>query len=301
MFQAIEALIGQWGPLWASLIAVGLWWVGTSVVLLIDGLPRTRHRVGLLAAGALALAAFIGLVLSRSHVTPTAAYVAFLCAIIVWGWNELTFLTGRITGPRTSACAADCKGWRHVGHAVNTVLYHELAIAGCGAVIFVLTWNAANPVGAWTYAVLWVMRISAKLNLFLGVPNLSEELLPPHLGYLERYFNRRPMNVLFPVSITAGTIATAWLAQQALSAEALPWQGVGYGLVATLMGLAVLEHWFLVLPIPSTALWRLALRSRGPAKPRAVVHASAGAEAQPLRTSPAQPARASRPERSLGS
>ena len=28
------------------------------------------------------------------------------------------------------------------------------------------------------------MRTSAKLNLFLGVRNLSEEFLPPHLAYL---------------------------------------------------------------------------------------------------------------------
>ncbi len=31
---------------------------------------------------------------------------------------------------------------------------------------------------------LWAMRQSAKLNLFLGVRNLSDELLPPHLRYL---------------------------------------------------------------------------------------------------------------------
>ncbi len=28
------------------------------------------------------------------------------------------------------------------------------------------------------------MRMSAKLNVFLGVRNLSVELLPPHLAYL---------------------------------------------------------------------------------------------------------------------
>ncbi len=28
------------------------------------------------------------------------------------------------------------------------------------------------------------MRISAKLNLFFGAPNVTIELLPPHLDYL---------------------------------------------------------------------------------------------------------------------
>ena len=34
------------------------------------------------------------------------------------------------------------------------------------------------------------MRQSAKLNVFLGVRNLSEEFLPQHLHYLQSYFTR---------------------------------------------------------------------------------------------------------------
>jgi putative photosynthetic complex assembly protein 2 len=301
MFQEIDALLAQWGPVWAGLIAIGIWWAGTSLVLLIDGLPRDRHPRSLWIGGAATFAAFAGLAMTRSQATPAAAYVAFLCAIVVWGWNELSFLTGRITGPRRSACPDDCSGLRHVGHAIATVIHHELAVAVCGIAIFALTWGAANPVAAWTYGVLWVMRISAKLNLFLGVPNLSEELLPPHLEYLERYFTRRSMNALFPFSITAGTIATVWLAQHALAADAAPFEGVGYGLVATLMGLAVLEHWFFVLPIPTTALWKLGLRSHETPDAARGLRSHPGPESQPLRTAPAQPARPSKPERSLES
>ena len=39
-----------------------------------------------------------------------------------------------------------------------------------------LTWGGANQVGTWTFLVLWVMRLSAKLNVFLGVPNLTERV-----------------------------------------------------------------------------------------------------------------------------
>ena len=51
--------------------------------------------------------------------------------------------------------------------------------------MFALTRDGANQVGLWTFVILWAMRQSAKLNVFLGVRNLSEEFLPEHLRYLE--------------------------------------------------------------------------------------------------------------------
>jgi antibiotic biosynthesis monooxygenase (ABM) superfamily enzyme len=33
-------------------------------------------------------------------------------------------------------------------------------------------------------------------------------------------------------------------------------------LAATLLSLAILEHWFMVLPLSSTALWKWAMRNR---------------------------------------
>jgi len=45
---------------------------------------------------------------------------------------------------------------------------------------------------------------------------------------------------------------------------------VGTALVATMLALAILEHWLMVLPLDTTALWRWALRAgrrREPAAP----------------------------------
>ena len=50
------------------------------------------------------------------------------------------------------------------------------------------------------------MHQSAKLNMFFGVPNLGEEMLPEHLRYLASFMTRRPMNMFFPVSVTVSTI-----------------------------------------------------------------------------------------------
>ena len=44
-----------------------------------------------------------------------------------------------------------------------------MAILASGLMIVAITWGAPNQIGTQTFAVLWVMRISAKLNVFLSV------------------------------------------------------------------------------------------------------------------------------------
>jgi putative photosynthetic complex assembly protein 2 len=111
---------------------------------------------------------------------------------------------------------------------------------------------------AWTFVILWVMRWSAKLNLFLGVPNLNAEFFPPHLRFLETYVTRRAMNLLFPVSVTAGTFASSLLISHAFTTTS-EFGAVAGLTLGTLMGLAVLEHWFMVVPLRDAELWRWAL------------------------------------------
>jgi putative photosynthetic complex assembly protein 2 len=43
----------------------------------------------------------------------------------------------------------------------------------------------------------------------------------------------------------------------------------GLMLVSTLLAMAIVEHWLLVLPLQSTALWRWAMRHREPGAPAA--------------------------------
>ena len=72
------------------------------------------------------------------------------------------------------------------------------------------------------------------------------------------------MNLLFPVSVTTATIVTAWLAHLMLAAEPGSGASASAALLTTLMALAVIEHWFLVLPIPFQRLWDWGLASRAP-------------------------------------
>jgi putative photosynthetic complex assembly protein 2 len=102
--------------------------------------------------------------------------------------------------------------------------------------------------------------------LFLGVPNLGERFLPPHLQYLKSFFRKRAMNFLFPLSITGGTAALALLIERYASANGY-FEIVSYALATSLLGLAVLEHWFMVLPLPSERLWAWAFRAEPTSAP----------------------------------
>jgi putative photosynthetic complex assembly protein 2 len=124
------------------------------------------------------------------------------------------------------------------------------------------TWDGSNATGLWTFMILWVMRQSAKLNIFLGVRNLNESFLPKHLAYLHSYFRCQPMNPLFPASVLLSTIGACLLWQAALAPGASAFQLASFSLCASMLTLAVVEHWFMVLPLPSQALWNWGLRSR---------------------------------------
>ena len=67
-------------------------------------------------------------------------------------------------------------------------------------------WDSQNHVGLWTYLLLWMMHLSARLNVFLGVRNVSEEFVPARMEVLKSFLTRKPMNLLFPVSVTAATV-----------------------------------------------------------------------------------------------
>ena len=241
--------------------AIFIWWFSTGLVLLLNGMPRTTFRWSVLISSALAVAAFYGLAYTANKLSVVNAYCAFTCALLIWGWHELTFLTGWLTGPRKQACT-EPSGWPRFKQAVAAIIWHELGILASGIAIIMLTWNSANQIGTLTFLVLWAMRISAKLNLYFGVRNLSEEFLPAHLTYMGSYFRKRAMNAFLPISIVAASLVLAALMVLASSAVVSRADSVGFVLVSTMLAMAILEHFLLVLPLPSTALWRWALRGR---------------------------------------
>lgn len=251
----------------AALFVLLSWWLGTGVVLYLDGLPRRTFPRSLAIAGAFSAVAVYGLVAGAEDTSTGAAYLTFGCALLIWGWHEMAFLMGYVTGPRKQVCPADARGWRRFRYAVAAVLHHEVALAATLAVIVALSWDAPNQVGAHTFAVLWVMRLSAKLNVYLGVRNLAVEFLPAHLDYLGSYFRKARLNPLMPMSIIGAGIAVFMLFGRATDPAATDFVVAGTTLVTSLLALALLEHIFLALPVPDAVLWRWALRPHDRLRP----------------------------------
>jgi putative photosynthetic complex assembly protein 2 len=244
------------------LFTVFVWWFSTGVILYLDGLPRRTFKWTFAGATVACALGLWGLAASAQETTVASAYCGFTCALLVWAWQEVAFLLGYVTGPRRIACDDGATGWRRAAIALQTVLHHEFALLLLAAAVFALSWGQPNQTGWWTFAVLWAMRQSAKLNVFLGVRNLGENFLPPHLQYLKTYFTRKTMNPLLPVSVVSAALIVVPIWQTAGLDGASAFEVTSFALVGSLLTLAILEHLLLVLPLPSEALWRFCLRSR---------------------------------------
>lgn len=245
----------------AAAFALLLWWLGTGLVLWLDGLQRRTFAWSLAAASALALLGLYAIGWSQEHDGTLAVYAAFAGALAVWAWQELSYYLGFITGPRKHACAPGCSGGRHFVHALQTSLHHEVSILVGALLVWQVEGDAPLPVALWTYALLWWMHESARINVFLGVRNVNAEWLPEHLQYLRSFLREAPMNPFFPFSVGISVLGAWWIFTQA-AAQTDPAAASAYFLLGALACLAIIEHVFLMLPIPLTAPWRWALGSR---------------------------------------
>lgn len=242
-------------PWIAALSALFVWWFSTGVLLYAvkradagaagPHLALTGLALPLLGVGAW------GIVWSLTVAGPEGAYVGFLSALAVWGWIELAFLAGVITGPNRRMRSDHAQGRERFLQAWGTIAWHEILLVSSLLAIAALSWDAVNQTALWTFGVLFLARVSAKLNLFFGVPHINTGFLPRPLAHLPSHFRHRPINALFPVSVTLLSLATfCWLERLFVTGQ------TEFALLAALTALALLEHWFMVLPLPDEKLWR---------------------------------------------
>ena len=228
-----------------------------ATVLWLDKLPSHTWPVSITLASVASGFAMGGIIATAEETSAWAAYVAFACALVLWGWHELSFLMGFVTGPNRNPCPPDARGWRRFRLAASTLIYHEVAMFVCLLVMAAATWGKPNQTATLTFLLLFVMRLSAKFNIFAGVPHLSTEMMPDHMRYLASYFRIAPPRWFFILSVSGIAVLAAWLADLALSSRG----GIatGYALAFALVALAFLEHGFLVVPWQDTAIFRWAM------------------------------------------
>jgi putative photosynthetic complex assembly protein 2 len=249
--------------IYPALFSLFVWWFSTGAIIFLDNLPRKTFKWSLLGASVVFLVCLWGVHKTSSETTTASAYWAFGFGLFAWGWQEISYYMGIVTGTRKQPCPEGCGGFKHFIHAIQTSIWHELAIIASAVAVVALTWHQPNQVGMWTFMVLWWMHQSAKLNVFFGVRNLNEEFLPEHLNFLKSFLKSKPMNLFFPFSITISMVICTMLFEHAAHATTA-FGRAGAMFLATLMALAILEHWFLVIPLPAGKLWKWGLASRKP-------------------------------------
>lgn len=250
------------------LYALFLWWFTTGLIIVVYGRSLRLVRLWFLGATLTSGIALWGLVATRHQTQPRDVYLAFTCGLVIWGWQTASYYLGYITGlrhpePEHLHAGVPSKQPRRLTsrfwQAVGASLYHELFVIGIALLLIILTWSQANRWGLWIYLAMWVMHLSAKINVFLGVRNFRIEFLPAHLHHLDGLLNKQTSNVFLPVSVVMASSIALAMFYRGIAPGASPSQTTGYLLLGTMIGLGILEHILLILPISAT-IWGWGVR-----------------------------------------
>ena len=243
----------------AIFLAIFAWWFSTGLILLAvrraDRKGGDAHKMLALAGLPFLALGIAAIAASLNSQTIGAVYLGFFGALAVWGWIELAFLTGIVTGPVRDACPKDLTGSARFFRAFGTVSHHELLLTGGLFAIVIASSGVENRMALATYLILFLARVFAKLNLFFGVPRINIEFLPARLQHLKSYFVKGPITPAFAAAITALTALLVVCAERLMNAGN-PVSETGFALLTALSALALLEHWLMVVPLPDAKLWR---------------------------------------------
>ncbi len=244
------------------IVTVAIWLVATGLIAWADNRERATFSTSLIVGSVAGIAGLIVILAASLSTEVWAVYLGFVGALMVWGWHELSFLTGASAGPRRGLADPGLTGVARFRQAAATVMHHEVALAVTALLLISLSWDVPNQIGATVFVLMFAMRLISKINLFVGVPNSSSEMLPEQLAYLKSYFGPNRVTRLLIMSIAVLTGVTIWFAALALAAPVGSAAMVGASLLTTLALLGVLEHLFLALPFRDGMLWGWALPKR---------------------------------------
>ena len=244
-----------WG---AALFSVFSWWLGTGAILWLVRLPATTFRWSMFGLSfLLGLSLWTAAISMRSH-TVLNAYIGFVSVIAMWSWHEMAFLTGWLTGPRRVALDQDLNLRQRFIQSLQVLLHHELALIFNFGILVAMQQGHPNHMALCTFALLWCMRLSAKLNLFFGVPFVGEQYLPVHLRYIGSYFKQAPVTACFFLTMGASCLTWAWMVWEVQSGLVLV--NAAWVLLSSLLGLAIIEHLLMVFAMPLQNLWSWAMK-----------------------------------------
>tara|TARA_A100001015_G_scaffold179486_1_gene199549 strand:+ start:7707 stop:8468 length:762 start_codon:yes stop_codon:yes gene_type:complete len=246
--------------LFVSIVFTIIFWWFTTIFLLraTRNISKVKINVLMILSTALLILGFTGLFWSVDKQSITGVYVGFTSVLLIWFWLESTFLVGWVTGIRKVACPKDVTEFKRAWLAFLTINHHEYLLLATLFCVWFVTINGENFIGLYAFLTLWCMRVSSKLNVFLGVRNLYEEFLPTPIRHLSTYFRKKNCNPIFPITFLGAFLINLLFWDNAFQSE-IDHMVVHFGLLATLLSLGIFEHVVMVLPFQLNKLWSLGL------------------------------------------
>ena len=247
-------------PWIAAFTAIFAWWFLTGILLFIvkkvDQVNPKAHKIVAISLSPILLfgCAIYWTSLSKSNLE--AIYWSFFGSLSIWAWFELAFLLGLMNGPNKEYYKKSSSKKDRFYQAWSAIAYSELILFTSLLVMTFLSFGAENKVGLWTYGILYCARVCAKLNLFLGVPNINSDFLPIPVKHLSSYFKVGNTSWFFPISITLISFCLFFWVDRICAPGINNTAVVGYTLLASLTALALVEHWFMVVSVKDAELWR---------------------------------------------
>jgi putative photosynthetic complex assembly protein 2 len=237
------------------LYALIVWWGATGLILWLTSRAETTYRASLVGAGVAASGGFAAIVLTSRWESSVGSLVGFTGALAVWGFVEMLFLMGVVVGSSAGPAQVGEHGWARFKRASLAIAHHEALLVTVLLALALLVGSAPNPVALWTFALLWAMRMSTKLNIFFGVPNTAAELLPARLSHLRAHFRTSRPTALYPISILGAAATSLAIYIAATAPDAASHNTAAGTLLLTFALLGLLEHLFLIAPFATGSLW----------------------------------------------
>lgn len=231
--------------------AIFLWWFSTGSIIAVYTVSRYFMTLAFALSTVMMLVALALVWVTRDGTEVRHVYIAATCGVVLMGWQLSSYYLGFITGPRQEDRDLDGASetlLRRFGIALSSGLYHETLTLIMAVILVWMTWQQPNRWAFWMYLALWLMHSSAKLNVFLGVRNFRIDLLPDGLRHLDALLTKQESNVLFPFSVIVASSVALALLYQGVAPGTADFQATGLILVATMIGLGIIEHVMMVLP-----------------------------------------------------
>lgn len=235
--------------------ALIVWWGATGLILWLNSRAESTYRTSLVGAGVAAAAGFMAIVLTSGWESSSGSLIGFTGALAVWGFVEMLFLMGVVVGSNAGPAPVGERGWPRFRRASLAIAHHEALLVTVLIALALLVGRAPNPIAFWTFALLWAMRMSTKLNIFFGVPNTAAELLPARLSHLRAHFRTSRPTALYPISILGAAVTSLAIYVAATAPDAASHDTAAGTLLLTFALLGLLEHLFLIAPFATGSLW----------------------------------------------